>query len=73
MILGNCPSLTMFLASLDGLGPVASVFVLVVEQTSDTELFDGRVVPAGPVADAGGFMAKDAVVPVANSATSWRI
>ena len=63
----------MFLASLDGLGPIASVFLFVVEQTADAELFDGGSVPAGPVADAGRFVAEDAVLPVARAAADGRV
>jgi hypothetical protein len=63
----------MFLASLDGLGPIASVLLFVVEQAADTELLSGRRVPAGPVADAGGFVSEDAVLPVARSHTDGRV
>ena len=65
--------LTMFLASLDGFGPVAGVLLLVVEQTADAELFDGRAVPAGPVADARRFVTEDAVLPVARADADGRI
>ena len=59
----------MFLASLDGLGPIASVFLFVVEEAADTELFSGGRVPAGPVTDAGGLVSEDAVLPVARPDT----
>ena len=59
----------MFLASLDGLGPIASVFLFVVEQTTDTELFSGSRVPAGPVTDARRLVSEDTVLPVARSNT----
>jgi len=63
----------MFLASFNGFGPIASVFLFVVEQTADAELFDGSSVPAGPVADAGRFVAEDAVLPVARAAADGRV
>ena len=59
----------MFLASLDGLGPIASVFLFVVEQTTDTELFSSSRVPAGPVTDARRFVSEDTVLPVTRSHT----
>jgi len=62
----------MFLASFDGLGPIASVFLFVVEQTTDTELFDGRTVPAGPITNAARFVSENTVFPVTRSgANRW--
>lgn len=55
----------MLLAAFDVLGPVTSMGLLVVQKTSDTELFGGGSVPAGPVASAGGLMAEDSVEPIA--------
>lgn len=63
----------MLLASFDGLGPVASVFLFVVEQTTDTELLSGGGVPAGPVADARRFVSEDTVLPVARSYADGRV
>jgi len=62
----------MFLASFDGLGPIASVLLFVVEETTDTELFDGCAVPAGPVTDAARFVSENTVLPVTRSvANRW--
>ena len=57
--------ITMFLTASHVLRPVAGVGLLVVEQSSDTELLGGRPVPAGPVASAGGLVTEDPVEPVA--------
>lgn len=57
----------MLLATLNVLGPIAGVLLFVVEETADAELLGGSAVPAGPVADAGRFVAEDAVLPVARS------
>jgi len=54
----------MFLAAGNVLRPVTGVSLLVVEQTTDTELLGGGPVPAGPVAGAGGLMAEYSVEPV---------
>lgn len=62
----------MFLASLDGLRPIASVLLFVVEKTTDTELFNGCAVPAGPVTDAARFVSENTILPVARSvADRW--
>lgn len=63
----------MFLASLDGFGPVTGVLVFVVEETTNTELFDGGSIPASPVADARGLVAEDTVLPVTDSGALRRI
>ena len=55
----------MFLAASHVLRPVAGVGLLVVKQSSDTELLGGGPVPAGPVASAGGLVAEYSVQPVA--------
>lgn len=55
----------MFLAVVDVFGPVARVRFLVVEEAADAELFGGGAVPARPVTGAGGFVAEDAVQPLA--------
>ena len=55
----------MFLAASNVLRPVTGVGFLVVEQSSDTELFSGCPVPAGPVASAGGLVPEYSVQPVA--------
>jgi len=55
----------MFLAAGNVLRPVTGVSLLVVEQTTDTELLGGGPVPAGPVAGAGGLVAEYSVQPVA--------
>ena len=55
----------MFLATSYVLGPVASVSLLVVKQSSDAELFRGGSVPAGPVAGARGFVPENPIQPVA--------
>lgn len=54
----------MLLTTAHVLRPVTSMGVLVVEETTDTELFGGSAVPAGPVPGAGGFVAKDAIEPI---------
>lgn len=58
-------TLTMLLASLDVLRPVAGPRPLVVEQSAYAQLLGGGAVPAGPVPGAGGLVAEDAVQPVA--------
>ena len=65
--------LTMFLTSGYVLRPVAGVGFLVVEKSSDTELFRGGAVPAGPVPGARGLVPKDTVQPVAVFSTLGRI
>lgn len=57
--------LTMFLASLDVLGPVAGPRPLVVKQTTNAELLGGGTVPAGPVPRAAGLVSENTVEPVA--------
>ena len=42
----------MLLTSCYVLGPIAGMGLLVVEESTDTELLRGRSVPAGPVAGA---------------------
>lgn len=63
----------MFLASFNGFGPIASVFLFVVEKTTNTELFNGCAVPASPIADAARFVAENAVFPVTRSGANRRI
>jgi len=55
----------MFLAAGNILRPVTGVSLLVVEQSTDTELLSSGPVPAGPVAGAGGLVAEYSVQPVA--------
>lgn len=55
----------MFLASFDILGPIATVRVLVVQQSPDAQLLGGRSVPAGPVPSTARLVAEDSVEPVA--------
>ena len=55
----------MFLAAGNVLRPVTGVSLLVVEQSTDTELLSGGPIPAGPVAGAGGLVAEYSVQPVA--------
>jgi len=57
--------LTMFLAPLDVLGPVARVSFLVVQQPADAQLFGGRAVPASPVSCARRLMTEYSVQPIA--------
>lgn len=57
--------LTVFLAAVDILGPVAGVGVLIVQQSADAQLFCRSAVPTGPVTRAGRLVAEDAVQPVA--------
>lgn len=57
--------LTMFLASIYVLRPIAGSGCLVVEQAADAELLSGRSVPACPVPGARGLVAKYTVEPVA--------
>ena len=54
----------MFLTPIDILGPVTGVGVLIVQQTTDAQLFSGGSIPAGPVPRAGRLVAEDAVQPV---------
>jgi len=54
----------MFLAASNILRPVAGVSLLVVEQSTNTELLCGGSVPAGPVASAGGLVPEYSVQPV---------
>ena len=54
----------MFLAAGNILRPVAGVSLLVVEQSTNTELLGGGSVPAGPVASAGGLVPEYSVQPV---------
>jgi len=63
----------MFLTSCYVLRPVTGVGFLVVEKTSDTELFRGSSVPTGPIPGAGGLVPEDAVQPVAMFSTLGRI
>ena len=56
--------ITMFLAASNILRPVAGVSLLVVEQSTNTELLGGGSVPAGPVASAGGLVPEYSVQPV---------
>lgn len=63
----------MLLASFNSLWPVTGVFLFVVEESTDTELFNGRSVPASPVADARRLMTEDTVLPVTNSSSLRRI
>ena len=65
--------LTVLLAAGDLAGPVAVVRFFVVEQTAGAELLGGGAVPAGPVADAGLFVAEDSVLPVAHSRADGRV
>lgn len=55
----------MLLASIDVLRPVAGMGPLVVEESTNTQLFGGGSVPAGPVPGAGSLVAENAVQPVA--------
>lgn len=55
----------MFLASLDVLGPIARVGLVMVQQPTDAKLFGRGAVPAGPVPRAAGLVAEYAVEPVA--------
>lgn len=54
----------MLLASLDVLGPVARVSVLVVQQSADAQLLGGCAVPARPVPRARRLVSENAVQPV---------
>lgn len=63
----------MFLAAINILRPVAGVGVLIVEQTSNAELFRGGSIPAGPVPGAGSLVPEDAVQPVAVLCPDGRI
>jgi len=54
----------MFLTAGNILRPVAGVSLLVVEKSTNTELLGGCSIPAGPVAGAGGLVAKYSVQPV---------
>jgi len=57
--------LTVFLTPLHVVRPVTRVGILIVQQSSDTQLLRGRAVPTCPVARARRFMTKDPVQPVA--------
>jgi len=55
----------MLLATSNILRPVTGMGLLIVEQTSDAELFRGGSIPAGPVSGARGLMTKYSIQPVA--------
>lgn len=55
----------MLLTTVDIFRPIATVSILVVEQTADTKLLGGSSIPAGPVAGARGLVSENAVQPVA--------
>jgi len=63
----------MLLASFNSLWPVTSVLLFVVEESTNTELFNGCSVPASPVTDARRFVTENAVLPVTNSSSLRRI
>lgn len=55
----------MLLTSSDILRPIAGMSFLIVQKTSNAELFSGSSIPAGPVSGARRLVAEDAVEPVA--------
>jgi hypothetical protein len=57
--------LTVLLAALDIVWPVARVSLLAVKKTSDAKLLGGGSVPAGPVAGARGLVSENTIQPVA--------
>lgn len=63
----------VLLATLNGLGPVASVLLFVIKETANAELFGGGSVPAGPVADARRLVTEDAVFPVARASADGSV
>ena len=56
--------LTVLLASSYILWPVTCMRLLVVQETTDTELLSGCAVPAGPVAGARCLVTKNSIQPV---------
>lgn len=54
----------MFLATLDILGPIARMSVLVVQKSTDAQLFGRCAVPASPVTGARRLVAEYSVQPV---------
>lgn len=63
----------MFLATLDRLGPIARVSLLVVQESTDAQLFGRRSVPTGPVTGARGLVTEYSVQPVAVFAGDWAV
>lgn len=62
----------VLLTSGNILRPVTGMSLLVVQQTTNTELFGGSSIPAGPVPGTGRLMSKDAIQPVTVlSALRW--
>lgn len=57
--------LTMLLAAVHVLRPVAAVRVLVVQQAADAQLLGGGAIPTRPVPRARRLVAEDAVQPIA--------
>ena len=54
----------MFLTSFDVLRPIAGSGPLVVQKSTDAQLFRGRAIPASPVASARCLVAENTVEPV---------
>lgn len=63
----------MFLTSIYVLRPVTRVRPLIIEQPTNTKLFCGRAIPAGPVPGAGGLVSEDTVQPVAVLCADGRV
>lgn len=55
----------MLLTAFDVFWPVAGSGPLVVQKTTDAQLFRSCAVPAGPVPSAGRLVAENAIKPVA--------
>lgn len=55
----------MFLTSFDVLRPIAGSGPLVVQKSTDAELFRGRAIPASPVTSTRRFVAENTIEPVA--------
>jgi hypothetical protein len=65
--------LTVLLAALDIVWPVARVSLLAVKKTSDAKLLGGGSVPAGPVAGARSLVSENTIQPVAVLSRNGRI
>lgn len=63
--LSSMDLLTMLLTSFHVLGPIARPCPLVVQKSTDAQLFRGGSVPTGPVPRAGSLVAEYTIEPVA--------
>lgn len=57
--------LTMLLAAIYVFRPIAAMSILIVQQTTDAQLFRCSSIPARPIASARGLMTEYSIEPVA--------